>query len=743
MSFLEKIENNQINVWKDFYIDYKLLKKILKPAKEIFQNERKIILEKQMKTRTFSANIDNTRLLDDYLDEKEAQKLKETENLFYNQVTLELKKVNVFYKENYKSFSAKFKNIQEQLKHASKNEEFKMYEQTFELLIKELYKGVWLLNNFINLNIEIKDEILRKASKYLDKIEENKNYEESNNNDDYSPYYFNKSVSIKEKVNNFVRDQTEIVSSLADMDKFITELFMIFDKYFLSKYKEDTRKELKNYVIKNKFTDIQSFYLGFVVGLIVFILVIIFIIGYTHQIDMDVDIEFKSVFPMIRGFFVVCLYWWLFGICVYVWNKTHISYRIMFHIDDNYSSAVQIFRRAAVFTFILLVCTLIYMIKRANPSFFFGLLTYIPINSLPLICWGSLILYWFCPFNIWNMSGRAFLGNLATESLGSFLLKVEFRHKFFISVICSFISTLRDLEYTVCYFAYYDAPLEVKKQFCSKTRGIYFFIAFFPHMIKIFQILKEIKDTSKVYPSNLSIYIHTLSITVSFLSFLSPTYPSLVTFWLIFTFISSVCHFLWDVKMDFGLFEKGEDYPLRKSRYFKNKFIYYFTLIFDFIMRFFWLLTISPEILGSLFRPETLSIILGSLEMIRRTLWGILKVEKKHIDISKEYKITYEIEMPYIKNAFGKFVNNESNLMALMNMKREDKIQLEIKKILTEKKQNFYSDKHIEDISLAEKKSTNNILNEYLASYRNQTEFTVPNHFKTRNNVINTLSRKL
>ena len=135
MSFLEKIENNQINVWKDFYIDYKLLKKILKPAKEIFQNERKIILEKQMKTRTFSANIDNTRLLDDYLDEKEAQKLKETENLFYNQVTLELKKVNVFYKENYKSFSAKFKNIQEQLKHASKNEEFKMYEQTFELLI--------------------------------------------------------------------------------------------------------------------------------------------------------------------------------------------------------------------------------------------------------------------------------------------------------------------------------------------------------------------------------------------------------------------------------------------------------------------------------------------------------------------------------------------------------------------------------------------------------------------------------
>ena len=64
----------------------------------------------------------------------------------------------------------------------------------------------------------------------------------------------------------------------------------------------------------------------------------------------------------------------------------------------------------------------------------------------------------FCPFDIWNYEGRAFLGQLTKESFGSFLLKTGFRHVFFMGQMCSFIATMRDMEYTVCYYAYYDAP---------------------------------------------------------------------------------------------------------------------------------------------------------------------------------------------------------------------------------------------------------------------------------------------
>ena len=437
---------------------------------------------------------------------------------------------------------------------------------------------------------------------------------------------------------------------------------------------------------------------------------------------MDRDPDFMSVFPMFRGFFIVCLYWWMHGLNIYIWMKADISYRVIFQIDSNYSKPIQIFKRAAIFTFILLSCLLIYMIKRIYKGAFFGIFEPIPINTLPLICWGSILVYTFCPFDIWNYDGRAFLGQLAKESFGSFLLKTGFRHVFFMGQMCTFISTMRDMEYTICYYAYYDAPLWAKIEYCRKTRGVYFFIAFIPNFLRILQNIKEIHDTKKLFPKFFSIINYTLSISVALLSFLWPQHPSLHIFWLIFTFISSCGSFAWDIVIDFGFLEKGKNFPLRNKLYYKPTIIYYLIALYDFILRFFWLLTISPEVLGSLFRPETLSIILNSLEITRRACWNVLKVENKHIDISKEFKVSNDVELPFVK-VNGKYVNNESNLLNIMKMNRQEKIQVEIEKVLQENKQNSrikYMSRNLSDLKEA-KGRVNIELNEYLENYRRDT----------------------
>jgi hypothetical protein len=362
------------------------------------------------------------------------------------------------------------------------------------------------------------------------------------------------------------------------------------------------------------------------------------------------------------------------------------------------------------------------MIKRIWAGAFFGILDPIPINTLPLICWGSIILYTFCPFDIWNYDGRAYLGTLCKESLGSFLLKTGFRHVFFINQMCSFIAPMRDIEYTICYYAYYDAPLWAKKEYCNKTREVYFFIAFLPNFLRILQNVKEIHDSGKLFPKIFSINNYILSITVALLSFLYPTYPFLRVFWLIFTFISSCCSFAWDLIIDFGYFEEGPNYPLRNKLYYKPKIIYYLIALYDFILRFFWLLTISPEILGTLFRPETLSIILNSFEITRRGCWNFLKVENKHIDISKEFRVTNDVEYPFVK-VNGKYVNNESNLLNIMKMNRQEKIQVEIEKILNENRTNSrikYMSRNLTDLKEVNKKK-NNDLNEYLEVYKRDT----------------------
>jgi len=646
-------------------------------------------MEKELLSKSFSGNIDSDLLLpkeskENAIDVKESKSVKQR---FQEQFMLELKKVDFFYNQNLnKVIRPKIKEIKDQIKHANKINEFKMNADAFEMALKETYKDISLTRKFIETNLDIKDTLMKKYKKYFGiqtfnsfsrkKIDNNSQIiiEDEKENEEYDD-------ELENTINEFINYQSSIGQYGDTLKSLEVEIEQCFGENFSFKYGSKTDKILKKYLKIKTITESQSFYLGLFIGFLLFQFGIICTLAWYYDIDMDRDPEFMSVFPMFRGFFVLCLYWWVHGLNITVWIKADISYRVIFQIDSNYSSPIQIFKRAAIFTFILLSCLLIYMIKRIYKGAFFGIFEPIPINTLPLICWGSLLVYTFCPFDIWNYEGRAFLGQLAKESFGSFLLKTGFRHVFFMGQMCSFIATMRDMEYTVCYYAYYDAPLWAKIEYCRKTRGIYFFLAFLPNFIRILQNIKEIYDSKKLFPKLFSIINYCLSISVALLSFLWPQHPSLHIFWLIFTFISSCCSFAWDIIIDFGFLEKGKNYPLRNKLYYKPKIIYYLIALYNFVLRFFWLWTISPEVLGSFLRPETLSIILNSLEITRRGCWNFLKVENKHIDISKEFKVSNDIELPFVKVG-GKYVNNESNLLNIMKMNRQEKIQVEIEKVL-------------------------------------------------------------
>ena len=729
MKYQSKISKTFIKVWEDFYINYLTMFKILEPEYKKYKENKKKRMEKERESKKFSENVDSAPLLSKEDAEKNAG-LKSSNSVkerFKEQFLLELQKVDFFYKQNLNIvIMQKIKEIKDQIRHANMVNEFKMNSDTFEIAIKETYKDISLTRKFIETNMEIKNTLIKKYKKYfgLDIQVHNKKKFENNSriiieddkeNEEYDD-------NLEKEIDEYIVNKSNFGTYDETLKGLENELEQLFEENFYFKYHSKTDKILKKYLKVKTLTESQSFYLGLFMGLLIFQLGIICILAWYYDIDMDRDPDFMSVFPMFRGFFIVCLYWWMHGLNIYIWMKADISYRVIFQIDSNYSKPIQIFKRAAIFTFILLSCLLIYMIKRIYKGAFFGIFEPIPINTLPLICWGSILVYTFCPFDIWNYDGRAFLGQLAKESFGSFLLKTGFRHVFFMGQMCTFISTMRDMEYTICYYAYYDAPLWAKIEYCRKTRGVYFFIAFIPNFLRILQNIKEIHDTKKLFPKFFSIINYTLSISVALLSFLWPQHPSLHIFWLIFAFISSCGSFAWDIVIDFGFLEKGKNFPLRNKLYYKPTIIYYLIALYDFILRFFWLLTISPEVLGSLFRPETLSIILNSLEITRRACWNVLKVENKHIDISKEFKVSNDVELPFVK-VNGKYVNNESNLLNIMKMNRQEKIQVEIEKVLQENKQNSrikYMSRNLSDLKEA-KGRVNIELNEYLENYRRDT----------------------
>jgi len=729
MKYQKEISRNFIKVWEDFYINYLTMFNILRPVYKFYKDRKDSIIKKKIHFMESNSSLDENPLLSHQQKlETDEEKLEQdiVKEKFTRQFLLELQKVDFFYNENInRVIKPKLKEIKSQIVHAIKTKEFMMNSETFEMAIKESYKDINLTRRFIETNLEIKNKLMHKYRKYFGKDKETFNKyiapldrrASSDEVDDDE-----EKDEIEEVINDYINFKSSIGAYNERLREFEDEAIRMFIQYFSYKYKSKAEKILKNYIQVSTLTEAESIFLGFFIGLLLFILTVIIILASNYDIDMDHDVEFKSVFPMFRGFFIICLYWWINGINILIWTKADINYRVIFQIDNNYSKPIEIFKRAAIFTFILFCCLLIYMIKRIWSGSFFSIFNIIPINCLPLIFWGSLIIYIFCPLDIWNYDGRAFLGDLFKESIASFLIKPGFRHVFLLGQLCSFIAPMRDLEYTICYYAYYDAPFWAKKQFCNNFRGIYFFIAFIPNFLRILQTAKEIYNSRKFFPKIISIMNSFLSITVALLSFFWPTYPSLRIFWIIITFISSCSSFVWDIIIDFGFLEKGKNYPLRNRLYYKPKIIYYLIAASDFVLRFFWLLTISPEVLGSLFRPETLSIILNSLEMIRRGSWNVIKIEYKYIDISNEFKVSNDIELPFVK-VNGKYVNNESNLLTVMTMDRKEKITIEIEKILEEKYKNKtrYISRNLTDLNIG-RVQLNYDLKNYLEGYQKETE---------------------
>ena len=709
MKFLKKLEKEKVKVWEDFYLNYQVMLKIIEPFKIQYRKKLdKAVSKTRYSIALTQQSIDTNSLLANYYVPDENFDFSKMDNTFLEQFKEELKKINHFFIETfYSRLKIRFNSINEQIHHADLINEFEIYEDTFEMAIKEVYKELSLLEHFIQLNMEAKEKLLKKYEKYF------KYYFDSEEDHDKVP-------SLRKTINVFIENHTELLTSEATIRELKDNLNKLFNHYFSGKYKKSTHRILKSYLTSTRLTETESFYLGFFIGLLFFIFAIIIFLAYNYHIDMDVDSDFKSIFPMFRGFFIVCLYWWILGFNVYFWNKSNISYKVIFKFDNHFSTVIEICKRASFFTFILFATILIYIIQRANIPVISNFVIGIPSHILPLICWGTFIFYIFFPFEgVFNYEGRIYLHQLVGESMGSFLLKTDFRHVWLIDQMTTFISTMRDMEYTLCYYAYYDAPLYAIVEHCSKTRGIYLFIAFFPNMLRILQCLKQIYDTKKRYPQNLNIIKYSLNIIVAVLSFFWPTFPILHSFWFIFTFISSCYSFAWDIKMDFGLLQNGKNYPLRDKLYYKKKWIYYIVSILDFFLRFLWLITLSPEVINEFIRPESLSIILSSLEIFRRGMWNLIRVEYKHLEISKEFKVTNDVELPFLKQGM-KFVNNENNLLGIMGMNREQKIQYELEKIMEERDRRGsvkYESRFIPDHEAISQNNVNDDLNEYLKAY--------------------------
>lgn len=255
---------------------------------------------------------------------------------------------------------------------------------------------------------------------------------------------------------------------------------------------------------------------------------------------------------------------------------------------------------------------------------------------LVLIVWGSLAIFIVIPLPIFNYEGRLYALKLLIKSLLSPLTGVSFSILWMTDQWISMVTPLRDLAYTICYFTSLDFDVihnnPCKDQSSFQTAIIVVVTVF---SIKILQTLRMGYESGKYFMT-----LHmangikfSLALITSIIAYIyNLGYPNLLGIWIISSLVSTLYAYFWDLKYDWDLLQlDSKNWLLRKYLTFEPRRNYYVVIVLNFIMRLAWVLTISPTVALYLGNTSLLALVTGSIEIFRRGIWNLLKVEKEHL----------------------------------------------------------------------------------------------------------------
>lgn len=229
---------------------------------------------------------------------------------------------------------------------------------------------------------------------------------------------------------------------------------------------------------------------------------------------------------------------------------------------------------------------------------------------------------------------------------------VRFVHTFFADWLTSLVKVFADIAQSVCFYTSGDAFAQCPQATCPAvyaqgvyTQGVLPVISSLPYLLRLLQCLRAYRDTHKRWPhlANGFKYCFALAIIVIGSTHeqwkqLSPEGTSAIsTVWIVMYAISTLYTYTWDVFMDWGLSCRlGRDRRMISK---DSWLVYRSAVVADVFLRFLWTLTLAPTSMpfGS-FVHDRVAPYLSYLEICRRAMWSIFRVENEHLSNTRSYK---------------------------------------------------------------------------------------------------------
>ncbi|GAB2226541.1 hypothetical protein Droror1_Dr00022351 [Drosera rotundifolia] len=483
----------------------------------------------------------------------------------------------------------------------------------------ELYKGLGYLKTYRNLNMLAFVKILKKFDKVTNK--------------QVLPIYLT-------VVESSYFNSSDKVVRLSD------EVEQLFVKYFAKENRTKAMKYLKPN--QRKASHAITFFIGLFTGCFVALLagyaIMAHITGMYRKQTSD-TVYMETVYPVLSMFSLLFLHFFLYGCNILMWKKTRINYSFIFELTPT---------KELKYRDVFLICTTVMSVIVGVLFIHLSLVAKgYPSNqaqAIPGFLLLSFLLLLVCPFNIMYRSSRYRLLRVLRNIVFSPLYKVVMLDFFMADQLCSQVPMLRNLEYVACY--YITGSYKTQDYgYCIRNRhfrDLAYAVSFLPYYWRAMQCARRWFDEGETsHLVNLGKYVSAMlaaGAKVAYEKEKSIEYLCLVV---ALSSGATVYQLYWDFVNDWGLLQFHSKNPwLRNELILRQKFIYYFSMGLNLILRLAWLQTVLHPNFGNVDYRVT-GLFLAALEVIRRGHWNFYRLENEHLNNAGKFRAVKTVPLPF------------------------------------------------------------------------------------------------
>ncbi|KAJ2888101.1 Signal transduction protein [Coemansia asiatica] len=353
----------------------------------------------------------------------------------------------------------------------------------------------------------------------------------------------------------------------------------------------------------------------------------------------------RQLLQIYGGIFLVVQFLLLFSLNIHAWSRAHINYRFIFEVDPR--DFLDSWQFLELSSFFLLISSFVFWVNFA---------LHIEHNSFVCIyvLLGVVLGLFLMPVRVFYWSSRWWLMKSLWRLLFSGLYRVEFRDFFLGDELCSLTYTFSMVLMLGCAGANKWTDLD---ETCNTTQwwGNAAFLML-PNVFRLLQCVRRFVDSGDAFPHLANGAKYSSTIVTIWLASANRIVGGHIwrSVWVASAIANSCFTSLWDLLMDWGLFESRSKHRfLRSELKFDRPWAYYVAIVVDVILRFVWITQISPNFFsfGHKVHQSTIAYVAAVLEVFRRFLWNFFRVENEHISNCGQFRATTDIPLPFQPDA--------------------------------------------------------------------------------------------